>query len=114
MMKSIIVCLLVLTTAEAVAGNAWYWGQISSIRTTGADGSFELNLENDNIKRGCKWDRVYFRVEDMGVERTKAALSLALTAFTSEKEWGVVIDIPRNTEGVCDASSTASQGAGIR
>jgi hypothetical protein len=56
---------------------------------------------------------VYFKVSDMGAERAKAALSMVLTAFAANKDWGVVIDLPM-AEDICSASSTASQGAGIR
>ncbi len=50
----------------------------------------------------------------MGVERTKAALSLAMTALVSGKQFGVVVDLPPTPGAVCSASSTSTQGAGIK
>ena len=113
MFKSTIWLLFIFAAFDSLAGNEWYWGKGTSIKTSGADGSFEVELDNQKIKDFCKWNRVYFKVSDMGAERTKAALSLALTAFTANKEWGVVVNLP-SVEDVCKASSSASQGAGIK
>lgn len=103
-----------LGSSNAFAVNAWYYGKVNQIITSGSDGSFIIYTDNISIKNTCIHNRVNFRVSDMGVERTKAALTMALTAFTSNKEWAVVIDLPVEPESVCYASSTASQGAGIR
>jgi len=109
----ILFIFLVALSFSVQAGNSWYWGKVLSVNTAGADGSFEIFLDNPSIKTNCLHDRVYFKVVDMGAERTKVALSMALSAFVSEKQWGVVIDLPAS-EGTCSASSTASQGSGIR
>ncbi len=111
--KFVAALILIFVISNSYAGNAWYWGGITSIRTSGADGSFEVDMNNSDVKSFCKWDRVYFRVADMGAERTKVALSMALTAFTASKNWGVVIDLS-STEEICYASPTASQGSGIK
>jgi len=115
-MKKLIVVSVMLTfsaLSHSGTGNAWYWGKITKLITTGPDGSFEVTLENDGVKTYCLHDKVFFKVSEMGAERTKAALSMALTAFTADKDWGVVIDLP-TVEQECLASATASQGAGIR
>lgn len=112
-MKKVIFLVLLAFCAQANAANTWYWGKVNNIVTLHQDGSFIVQLENDDIESGCLYSRVQFMVPDMGAERTKAALSLAMTAFAADKEWGVVIDMPVALD-VCRASPTASQGAGIR
>lgn len=113
MKRLFLLILLGLNSFSVFAGNAWYWGKVTSIQTLTADGSFHIYIENQSIKDFCQYNRVDFMVADMGVERTKAALSMALAAFSSSKEWGVVVHLP-TSEAVCRASATASQGAGIR
>ncbi len=106
--------LLMLSLSSAGAVNSWYWGEVTRIRTLQNDGSFMIYVDNPDIKNICQYDRVFFQVSDMGAERTKAALSMALTAFTSGKTWGVVIDLPTAPESICYASATSTQGAGIQ
>ncbi|MCH2157269.1 MAG: hypothetical protein MK096_00620 [Oleiphilaceae bacterium] len=113
MKKYLMFILLTLVCSSSYAGNKWYWGTITSMTTKGSDGSFEVYLDNPNIKSNCLYDRVHFKADEMGSERTKAALSFALSAFAAGKEWGVVIDLPIS-EARCYASPSASQGAGIR
>ncbi|MPY24445.1 hypothetical protein [Shewanella sp. YLB-07] len=105
--------LLTSFSFNSHAVNAWYWGEVSNISAYSSDGSFEVEMSNENIANFCIGNSVRFRVSDMGVERTKIAMSMVLTAFALGKDWGVVIDLPSTTE-TCYASSTASQGAGIR
>jgi len=69
--------------------------------------------DNPNILTVCAYKRVNFNAVDMGAERTKAALSMAMSAFISGKQFGVVVDLP--TQGaVCTASPSSTQGAGIK
>ena len=112
-MKKFIFLFLILLGSNSYAANAWYWGKVISIYTVNSDGSFQVVLDNESIKNFCVYDRVDFKVADMGGERTKAALSMALAAFASGKVWGVVVDLPAS-EQRCIASPTASQGAGIQ
>lgn len=118
MRKILLLKILVLVSSffaisSVQAGNAWYWGNITRINTNGADGSFEIYLDNPTLQATCQDQLVFFKVSDMGLERTKHALSLALSAYMVGKEWGVVINLP-TSGSQCYASSTASQGAGIR
>lgn len=113
MNRYLLFLLLIAFNTNVYSDNHWYWGEISRISTLGDDGSFEIYLDNQDIVSRCLYDRVYFKASDMGLERTKAALSMALSAFVAGKSWGVVIDLPE-TEQACYASPTASQGAGIK
>ncbi|TQV72210.1 hypothetical protein FLL45_18500 [Aliikangiella marina] len=106
--------VFLVTSHNAFASNAWYWGKVNKIQTLSPDGSFLIYLENNTLKNTCRDNRVEFHVAHMGAERTQVAMSMALTAFTAGKEWGVVVNLPTTAESVCYASSTASQGAGIR
>ena len=113
-MKKLVIGLLTCFLWDgAYAANAWYWGEVVKIQTLGGDGSFQVQLENQHIKDFCTDDKVNFLAVDMGVERTKIAFSMALAAFASGVVWGVVVDLP-TSESVCNASATASQGAGIQ
>lgn len=111
--SQLLLTLALSFSAQAFAGNAWYWGKVTLIETLNPDGSFLVYLDNASIKNVCLHDRVQFNVSEMGAERTQAAMTMALTAFISGREWGVVLDLPA-TEEVCHASPTATQGAGIR
>jgi hypothetical protein len=96
-----------------LAANVWYWGGVTQVIATRSDGSFIVYTENPSIQSKCLYDRVNFLASDMGTERTKAALAMAMTALKTGREFGVVMDI--QTEGqVCKVSQTTSQGAGIR
>ncbi|WP_459924012.1 hypothetical protein [Desulfatiferula olefinivorans] len=116
-MKVGIILSVILTASSAYAKNSWKYGHVTHIQTLGSDGSFMVYMDNETVKAVCQYQRVYFRVSDMGVERTKLAYSMALSAYLSGKRWGVVIDLPTEIPDdymqSCDASSTASQGAGI-
>ncbi|MFT5083883.1 MAG: hypothetical protein ACI9Y1_001935 [Lentisphaeria bacterium] len=113
-MKIFIVIMFLAFSSSCYSINAWYWGDVTQIQTLSADGSFRVYSDNANIAETCSNKRVDFRVGDMGTERTKAALSLAMTAFVSGKEYGLVIDLPAAQGAICVASATATQGAGIR
>jgi hypothetical protein len=113
MKRYLILILFTLICVNAKAANHWYWGTVTRINTYETDGSFEIYIDNPDIQSMCDYGLVYFEVSNMGADRTRAALSLAVTAFTSGKDWGVVVDLP-SSPGPCYASSTASQGAGIR
>ncbi|WP_444996217.1 hypothetical protein [Aliikangiella sp. IMCC44359] len=113
MKKYLFFLLAALVSLNVQAGNAWYWGKVIQINTSGNDGSFEILIDNPNIENFCSDKLVFFKASNMGAERTKAALSLAVAAFMGGKEWGVVVDLPSSVNR-CDASPTASQGAGIR
>jgi len=112
--KFIFGIILLLSVSNVFAVNTWYHGKVKNIITSGSDGSFIIYTDNTTLNSICIYDRVYFRVSDMGQERTKVALTMALTAFTANKDWGVVVDLPVEPESICYASSSASQGAGIR
>lgn len=105
--------LAILVSGSTNAGNSWHWGKVSKIQTLDSDGSFLLYTDNSEINQTCAYDRVEFRVTDMGIDRTKAALSMAMTAMVSGVEYGVVVDLPSSGE-ICYASPTSTQGAGIR
>ncbi len=108
-----IATFLSLFCFHANAANSWYWGKVIKIQTLGEYGSFYVYLDNENVKSNCLNNRVEFTVNNMGIERTKSAFALALSAFAAGKEWGVVIDLP-TSEATCSASPTATQGAGIQ
>lgn len=113
-MKKIFLCLLVSFGAlNANAENAWYWGEVTQLNTLGPDGSFEVRINHPDLISICTYNNVRFKAADMGSERTKAALSMALAAFMGGKKFGVVLDLPSSAM-ICEASPTASQGAGIK
>lgn len=112
-MKTLLIAIVTFFSVSSFAGNTWYYGEVTRIQTYESDGSFQIYVDNQDLITNCLYQRVNFRVANMGAERTKAALSMAMTAFVSGKEWGVVVDIVNPNE-VCEASSTASQGAGIQ
>lgn len=113
-LKLLTCLLLLLPLTYASAVNNWCWGKVTLIQTLQSDGSFIIHVDNPGIKNIYQYDRVFFQVSDMGAERTKAALSMALTVLTAGKTWGVVIDLPTTPESTCYTSATASQGAGIQ
>ncbi|MEM9384816.1 MAG: hypothetical protein AAGA68_07125 [Pseudomonadota bacterium] len=110
---SIIMALVIAATTPAQATNRWFYGPVTQVITLHDDGSFFVYIDNVDIKSSCDYDRVSFEVSDMGAERTKAALSMALSAFAADRQFGVVIDFPPSGTA-CKASSTATQGAGIK
>lgn len=112
-MKVVVAIFLSICSVALSAQNAWYWGKVSQIITLGDDGSFLVYLNNSTLKSTCRHERVRFEVSNMGAERTRAALSLALTAFSSGKTYGVVVDLPAANE-ICSVPAGANQGAGIR
>ena len=113
MKKFLTLLTIFLIPSLSFANNSWYYGTPTDISTLSSDGSFMIYTDNPTIVDDCQYSRVSFLVTDMGVERTKAALTMALAAITSGREFGVVIDI-QATGGLCVASASASQGAGIR
>jgi len=113
-MKKFLSLIALLLSNAVLAGNAWYEGKVTNIITLSEDGSFTVYLDNPDIKNTCKSKRVNFKVVDMGVERTKLAFTMAITALTADRTWGVVVDLPTTVGTICNASSTASQGALIK
>ena len=113
-MKKLMLILMIILPIQAMAANKWYYGKVTQIQTSTSDGSFMVYVENNDIAEICAYSRVYFLVSNMGAERTRLAFSLALAAYSSDKRWGVVIDMPETAGSTCLASATASQGAGIR
>ena len=111
-LRTIVVLVAVLFASSASAGNAWYKGKVRSLLTSESDGSFMVYYDNSIIDDTCASKRVLFTVNNMGLERTKLAYAMALTALTTGKEYGLVIDIP-SQGSVCYASISVSQGAGI-
>lgn len=105
--------LTILLSGSANAANSWYWGEVNRVLTLGSDGSFLIYIDNSTIVENCAHERIVFQVSDMGSERTKAALTMAMTAFVSGKLYGVVVDLP-SAGNVCYASATSTQGAGLR
>ena len=112
-MKSVLGLLILLLCQPCFAGNAWYWGKVTKIITFQSDGSFMAYIENSNVHNICENKRVRFMVSNLGLERTKAAMSMALSAFHSNKNFGVVLDLPSSPNSVCEVPASASQGAGI-
>ena len=107
------IILAILLGQPASAANSWYWGEVTEIITSTSDGSFIIYINNTTLQATCANARVNFNVSDMGVERTRAALAMALAAYTADKQWGVVVNLP-SPGSVCTASPTSTQGAGIR
>ena len=113
-MKKLILILMFILPFQAMAVNKWYYGKVTQIQTSTSDGSFMVYIENNQIGEICNYSRVFFTVGSMGVERTRLAFSLALAAYSGDKNWGVVVDLPTTPDSTCYASATASQGAGIK
>ena len=109
---AIALLLSIAWTQEAAAVNKWYWGQVTQIITHRDDGSFIVYVDHPVLLADCLHKRVNVSVDELGAERTKAALSMALAAFAANKRFGVVVDIVTSGE-VCVVSNT-TQGAGIR
>lgn len=105
--------LLIVMVGQSSAANDWYYGQVTNVTTLSNDGSFMVYLDNASIKNTCAYDRVNFRVRDMGSERTKAALAMALLAYSTGKQYGIVVDLPA-VGLACYASKTTAQGAAIQ
>lgn len=103
--------MMVVFSANAV--NRGFYGKVTQLSALGSDGSFLVYIDNQELLDTCRFKRVYFRVAHMGIERTKLAFSMALTAFSTDKSYGVVVDLPE-IDGVCNASSTSSIGVMIR
>ncbi|AKE51277.1 hypothetical protein [Kangiella geojedonensis] len=114
MKKLILAVVITLLSSTGSATNAWYWGEVTQVMTFTDDGSFFVTIDNGDIATNCNYSRIRFTVTDMGSERTKAALSMALTALTAGKQFGVVVDLDQTTSSNCYASSTSSQGAAIK
>ncbi len=117
-MKKYIVMLgfigsLLVSVFVANAQNRGFHGKVTELVTLGSDGSFMVYINNQELIDTCFHKRVYFRVSHMGIERTKLAFSMALTAFSADKSYGVIVDLPE-VGGICNVSSTSSTGAYIR
>ena len=113
-MKKIIISMVIMfLSANVHAVNTWYFGTVTQVITYQDDGSFMVYLDNQEIKNTCAYKRVNFTVTNMGAERTKAALSMAMTALVGGKQYGVVVDLPPQGS-VCSVPSSSSQGAGIK
>lgn len=112
MKKTTLITLLMFFSGISYAENAWYDGKISRIMTSGPDGSFIIYIDNADIKNTCRNEKILFHAGKMGEGRTKAALSMALSAFLSGMEYGVVVDLPE-VGGNCTASETSGAGARI-
>ncbi len=110
--KYFVLVVSILASTDSMAANQWYNGPVSTVLTSGPDGSFYAYVDNADIISTCAYKRVLFRVEDMGVERTKAALALAMASIMTGKNWGVVLDMPPVGQ-VCYASATSTQGAAL-
>lgn len=105
-------CLLALP-GLSFADNQWYWGAATKIITEGTDGSFIVYVDNPTLRNTCAYARVRVSVANLGPERTKAAMALALSALHTGREFGVVVDLP-SPGSVCEVPSSSNQGAGIR
>lgn len=112
--KTLMPAIALVLAMGAGADEAWYWGHVQQVHAYSSDGSFIVYLDNPDIASGCEYGRVYFRVSDMGVDRTEAALSMALTALETGNQWGVVVELPMVPESTCYAFSPTPEGAGIR
>ena len=112
MYKILIAVTLLVASLNVMASNQWYQGHVTNIITYKNDGSFEVQIDNSTINNTCLYSRVDFLVDDMGLERTKAALSMAMASFLTGKLFGVVVDLPSPGQ-ICHASPTASQGTSI-
>jgi hypothetical protein len=111
--SAIVAAVTTFSALPAHSAAAWYWGKVTQIVTLGIDGSFQIHVDNSTLIATCQYQRVDFKAADMQPDRTKAALSMALLAFSTGREWGVVVDLPAVGQN-CKAASTAAQGAGVR
>lgn len=72
----------------------WYLGKVTQVITYEGDGSFTVYMDDASIQSICESGRVRVEVSNLGIERTKAAFSMALTALTTGKTYEVVLDLP--------------------
>lgn len=110
LVATLAVALLGLAAPTANAANVWYWGTLSKVVALGADGSFNFVMNNSTLTSSCP-SGINFNAaaSEMGAERTKIAFAMAMLAFSSDREFGVVVNLP-----ICKASPTSTQGAGIQ
>lgn len=113
-MKIILSVLILLFSQTGFTANAWHWGKVTKIITYQSDGSFYVYIENENLKIGCIHKRVRYVATSIGLESTKAAMSLALSALHSGRDFGTVVDIPATSSEVCNAAGNGAQNSGIR
>ena len=109
--------------ANVYAVNATYSGTVTQIVTAntsaivGGDGSFYIYVDNPDLISQCPHQRVLVRVSDMGEERSKIILALALTALTTGNELGLVVnfdDLTNVYANECIVAPTTSLGASLK
>ena len=111
MIKYIAAIFLLIFSLQTHAINTWYRGPVIRVVVDRDDGSFFVQSGNPTIESTCAYKRIYFRVSDMGAERTKAALSMAMTALVTGRDFGIVVDLPAAGER-CFAAA-GGQGADL-
>lgn len=103
-MKKIILVLVVVFLTNLFAAPAWYKGKIDRVWHYGEDG-FIITYNND-VLSSCKHKYVYFKKSSLGLEQKNALYSMALSAFHSDANVGIVIDIDKNdSNGYCTGMS---------
>jgi len=78
-----------MASINTYATNAWYYGKVTEVIAYGPDGSFMVYINNTDLLGKCLYDRVNIIVSDMGIDRTKAALPMAMTALVSDRTYGI-------------------------
>lgn len=101
MKKIILAVLFYSVTSTAAAENNWYFGEVSSVILDDPSGGFAIALENEDVRTLCKDDLIYARSSNLGEERLKAALSMALTSYSMESKFGASMNLENVRGGRC-------------
>ncbi len=104
MSRVLFVVFILLGSSVAHSAPGWYRGVIDRIWTYGGEGDFVITFQGDSTTSDCTHNYISFRAADLQPALMKNAYSLALSAFHSNANVGVVIDKDLNG-GNCHALS---------
>lgn len=103
-MRLLCLVLIIFTSLSAFSQNQWYRGKITRISLWKNDNSFIITVDND-VLNDCKWKYLHFDESKLGEARTKAAYSMALTAFSTQTPFGFVTNkANKGAQGECFAT----------
>lgn len=91
--------LLMALSSTSVAAPAWYYGKITRVWHSNAEG-FILTLSG-GVLDDCQHKYVYFVKANLGQDFKNVIYSTALSAFHTGQTVGVVIDKSANVNGNC-------------
>jgi len=99
---AVVFSALLLSAHSAGAAYAWYYGKITRVWRT--RGRVVLTLDTDALD-DCKYKYAYFIGPVMNDKEIEASYLMALSAFYTRQEVGLVIDKDNKIGGQCYADS---------